>query len=373
MKKKLIIVFLLQSILSLSANNDLFFSLDSKYRTNSIEENNDKFGYDFTKMFDNNEETCMAINNRELQLNQGLFLSLNGVNHSNPKISGFSIKPGFFDDRFYSKNSRIKKLELLLQVHSKDHRGYSHYNDIIYEYEFDDKMEEKIIRFPQVINGNITKFEIKILETYEGSHWNDICISEFHFINNEENINIQICANPYSRITWYLSNNKVLGGEFHSDHDQGLLFTDYNENRINKIDLFTNDFETNVPSLYKTYEYVYSENLISVIEHNHFRNNQNTIRTYHFNDNELTQENIFDQGQIIITFDFPSGLNDSDSIRNYFYNDKYISRIQQESIDVNSLNYSETNFFDTNGSIYQTYRSSYWNYLLPLELLLMSN
>ena len=127
--------------------------------------------YSPINIFDNSPETVFAVTYNEINKNQPLLVIYFG---QHAEFDSLSIKPGYFDERYFDKNNRIKKLNLKI-YNCKN----IEYNETI---ELQDTMSEQTINLGKKIIA--TKIELYAQEIFPSSKWDDLVISDINFSLN---------------------------------------------------------------------------------------------------------------------------------------------------------------------------------------------
>ena len=138
---------------------------------NILIDKNDYVRYSPINIFDNSSDTVFAVTYSEINKGKPLLVIYFG---EHAEFDCLSIKPGYFDERYFEKNNRIKKLNLKI-FNCKN----IEYNETV---ELQDKMSEQEINLGMKIIA--TKIEIYIQDIYSGSKWNDLVISDINFSLN---------------------------------------------------------------------------------------------------------------------------------------------------------------------------------------------
>lgn len=146
---------------------------------NFLIDKNNYVRYSPINIFDNSPETVFAVTFNEINKKQPLLVIYFG---EHAEFDTLSIKPGYFDERYFEKNNRIKKINL--KIFNCENIEY---NEIT---EFKDKMSEQTINFGKKIIA--TKIEIYVQDIFSGSKWNDLVISDINFSLNGSKKNVSI-------------------------------------------------------------------------------------------------------------------------------------------------------------------------------------
>lgn len=172
MKKKILHCVLLLLFFSFCFAEDfLFNSLEGNF-TNDVK---DPFRYSIYKALDSNQETSFAVPFKNSSSEQFLFMI--GTKKVQD-VDGIYIANGYCNSSFYDQNYRIKKIRVYF--------GNANINNCEYEeISLIDTNEIKYYSFskPHKIKNYIT---IAAVDLYESSKYDDICITEFGFINKNE-------------------------------------------------------------------------------------------------------------------------------------------------------------------------------------------
>ena len=138
---------------------------------NILIDNNNYVRYSPINMFDNSSDSVFAVTFSEIDKNNPLLVIYFG---EHAEFDCISFKPGYFDERYFEKNDRIKKIKLKIF-----NCNNIEYNETI---EFQDKMSEQKINLGKKIIA--TKIELYVQDIYPGSKWNDLVISDINFSSN---------------------------------------------------------------------------------------------------------------------------------------------------------------------------------------------
>lgn len=138
---------------------------------NFLIDKNNYVRYSTLNMFDNSSDTVFAVTLKEINKAKPLIIIYFG---EHAEFDCISFKPGYFDERYFEKNHRIKKLNLKI-FNCKN----IEFNETV---EFQDKMVEQKISFGKKIIA--TKIEIYAQDVFPGSKWDDLVISDINFSLN---------------------------------------------------------------------------------------------------------------------------------------------------------------------------------------------
>lgn len=163
-----IITFLLISVCIWGQKADLFSIVPQGML---IDEKN-PVRYSYLNLIDSNPETVYAIENSKINLNKPFLVFY----FSTPvQITGFKIKHGYFDERYFKQNNRLAKIKV-----TKKYQGKQVGEAQIFS--LADVMEEQNIVFS---NKEVCReIIIELVELYKGSTWDDTVVSDIQFLNN---------------------------------------------------------------------------------------------------------------------------------------------------------------------------------------------
>lgn len=164
MKKKLFIIFLLISSCLFADEIKIYAPVAQQM----LIDKNNYLRYSSLNMFDDNSDTVYAVTFEEIDTKKPLL----EIYFSEPAaFERISIKPGYFDNRYFEKNNRINKLQL--QIYNCKNL------EIKQEISLQDKMAEQDIYSADKITA--TKIVIYISSIFPGTKWNDLVISDLNF------------------------------------------------------------------------------------------------------------------------------------------------------------------------------------------------
>ena len=138
---------------------------------NFLIDKNNYIRYSPINIFDNSSETVFAVTFNEIDKRNPALVIYFG---EHAEFDCLSIKPGYFDERYFEKNNRIKKMNIKIF----NCRNIE-YNETI---EFQDKMSEQKVNIGKKLIA--TKIEFYIQDIFPGSKWNDLVISDINFLLN---------------------------------------------------------------------------------------------------------------------------------------------------------------------------------------------
>lgn len=165
MKKTLFVIFLLISSYLFADEIKIYAPVAQQM----LIDKNNYVRYSSLNMFDDNSDTVYAVTFDEIDAKKPLL----EIYFSEPaEFERISIKPGYFDNRYFEKNNRINKLQL--QIFNCKNL------EIKQDISLQDKMEEQDIYFSNKIIA--TKIVIYISSVFPGTKWNDLVISDLNFL-----------------------------------------------------------------------------------------------------------------------------------------------------------------------------------------------
>lgn len=157
---------------------------------NFLIDRNNYVRYSPLNMFDDKSDTVFAVTYDEIDKTKPLV----EIYFSEPAVfDRVSIKAGYFDNRYYEKNNRIKELEIKI------------FNCKNLDFEkkvfLQDEMKEQNIYGEKKIIA--TKIEIYGRSVYEGSKWNDLVISDLNFYLADEKLPVSFDIGKCTTCTVY--------------------------------------------------------------------------------------------------------------------------------------------------------------------------
>jgi hypothetical protein len=160
--------FLTPSV-DLKANGTAFSIMDLS-SSSFLQEKTDLYAYHPWKASDGDPKTAWNEGVEGPGIGESLKIVLEN-DHRNPVVyDRIEIMPGFYDEKWYKKNNRIKKLQIID-------------GDFKYEATFVDGMNVKTINLPQpVFSTGILSFIIK--DVFGGEAYDETCISEISIFND---------------------------------------------------------------------------------------------------------------------------------------------------------------------------------------------
>ncbi len=271
---KQLFILLIIALLSSSIFSENFYTITQISQTSYLEDDN-PFLYQATSLFDGDLDTVWADGNPEnYRKNDHI-----SIEFENPiELDEIRIAPGYFNTGLFNANNRIKKLQIKFDTHPS-------YDDAI-NAEFQDVMEIQSINIETKISVKTITFIIK--EVYSGSKWDDTCISEIEFYNQNnkiQNNHYQSSTNNLGELRNYEydTNGNIIretydyfvrsGGSrgsikyFWDWKNENILFSIDNENDFPMVELYT--YEENLLTSIegRMYEGLYSHNSIKKFEY----------------------------------------------------------------------------------------------------------
>ncbi|MDR1115015.1 MAG: hypothetical protein LBL33_02480 [Tannerella sp.] len=348
----------------------------------------DKFAFSPQKMFDSDPLTCMAVTQDYLKSNKQRFLSLYTnywlcLNRSyvTPKITGFVIEGGYFDEAYYRKNARVKKIRMVIE---SDEGNNSEKTIINETFVLKDTMEPQVFIFKNPPKWRIGDMNIYVTDTYPGEEWQDVCVSGFWFLSNNYLVPVKLNPECNTYIDWYCDNKLPVTGrwwvEISADIHNGIINITYDgEGRITRLKMYDAYGEYVERPVELTCSYIYSKDKIIVYD----ETNNRRICEYGFQDGKLVYErrnkfNLFDfstdgyDDSIEKKYIYTNGKDSSDNVREFVVrDDQYgheILRIKYNQKMRYNLSDSEHDVYDTNGVIVRSRREDEW-ILPPVQFL----
>lgn len=296
MKRKIITILLMVYSSVFYAKEFLFCSLEGTF----TKDFNEPFRYSIYKALDGDDETSFATPLNRQVSEQLLFLIETGKHQ---EIDGIYIKNGYADIPFYDKNYRIKKLRVYF--------GNANINSCEYEeLILNDTNEKEYYNFekPHEIKKFIT---ITVTELYQSSKYDDICITEFGFMEKKECLKnkFYLSSGPYNYAIY--ENGKK---------DNVIVKNEY----VNKAFCFSQNITGSINEGLITEKYNYNTNLRKVVV-KHFFENGIIKRTIVSKDNQSDiNANYYYRNNKIVSNDFGEYLYDNNVLYGYLnYNNSY--------------------------------------------------
>ncbi len=122
--------------------------------------------YSGDKAFDGRPDTAWVEGVPGPGIGQGIAIKT----ESSIAFDSVEILPGYFDERYFAANNRIKAFSL----EAVEEKG-------LWKESFScaDGMKSQVVKLSRTVTAR--EIRLTILEVYEGSRWDDTCLSEFRF------------------------------------------------------------------------------------------------------------------------------------------------------------------------------------------------
>lgn len=142
-----------------------------------IDNDGNIFRYSIFNLLDFDKNNVLAMTNKKSE--NAPYISSFGFHFKNPVVlDAVIIYNGFqIDDELYKKNDRIKEVEIVCFLGKVSEKNAIWRSKII----LNDQKEAQKIKLP---NLRISDIDFRILSSYPGTKYTDICISELEFWNN---------------------------------------------------------------------------------------------------------------------------------------------------------------------------------------------
>lgn len=221
--KKVLLILLLISISSTLCAKEINIKSIYLYDTETMTlDKNNKYRYSPLKVFDNDDETVFAFPYNKNKENKIFRIHFN----DNYPIDEIKIKAGYFDNKYYSQNHRIKKITLIFNEGKFDSRVPV----AKYSFELKDEMKEQTLKFSKI---DCNEIWVCVDEIYNSNKYNDICISELNFCNKGEIYKIQIRPDPNGKSEYkYDDNGELIEEHLRFDHMNYLIKYSINNDGI---------------------------------------------------------------------------------------------------------------------------------------------
>lgn len=204
MKKAFLLILSLIGFISSSYSDGIQICYINKVAASF--DKNDVWKYSPLKAFDSSPSTCLAVPKKSMD--EYGFLRVGFLNET--EIDGISIEPGFFDDKYYYLNYRIKKIKITISK-----VGTS--EDEIFTFDFVDEMKDQYCKFPRRVKCKYITFDI--IELYKTDKDQDICISEISFFNKSKKLDLEFTSSRYSKTVYtYDGQNRIIEMRTRADH-----------------------------------------------------------------------------------------------------------------------------------------------------------
>lgn len=267
----------------------------------------DPIRYSVLNLIDDNPGTVYAIENKRINPKTPFlrFYFCDPIS-----ISGFKIKPGYFDPKYFNLNNRISEIRITRRYKGK----------IVGEREilkFTDEMVEQIVNLKKTYE--CSEIYIEIMGVFKGSKWDDTVVSDIKFLNGTIALTPLLTGSGRNVTGEYYHNieyvNKNISHEHYQYGKSGDEDRYYLRNYNGRISVELNlEMDT--------------ENII-----NYFYKNPNDInpkeKVVYDQDGTIVQKVLFEySGNKLTTENYLMGET---YINKYFYNGDTISRIETNS------------------------------------------
>jgi len=278
---------------------------------NFLIDKNNYVRYSPINIFDNYPETVFAVTFNEINKNQPLLVIYFG---EHAEFDSLSIKPGYFDERYFEKNNRIKKMNLKI-FNCKN----IEYNETI---EFKDKMSEQTINFAKKMIA--TKIEIYVQDIFPGSKWNDLVISDINFLLNG-------AINKVS----FDAGDCVYGSTYHKyEYDnQDRIIREHTQ--FGKAGAYDKYYKYENGKIYKAYvgmdddsnnlKYELIDSVIEPVSKNNdffYKDGKIIAEKFTRSNNFYIRQYLYENNQLISIITISENSNWMDKFSRYFYNEK---------------------------------------------------
>lgn len=251
---------------------------------------NNYIRYSPVNILDDNSDTVYAVTFDEIDNKKPLL----EIYFSEPAVfDKISIKAGYFDDRYFEKNNRIKNLQLKIY----NCKNLDAEKNVLL---LDEMKEQNIYAENKII---ATKIEIYAKSVYQGSKWNDLVISDLDFYLEGQKLPVTFdigkctSCNVYrkyeyddlSRITHeYVAFGKSGGKDTYYKYENNKIATatSWDGEKLKDSDFV--EIETVVKDGDKNVEFIYANNLLVVKKYSN--KNKFYINQYLYNQNCIYAE-----------------------------------------------------------------------------------
>ena len=181
MIKKILCLFMFGICTTLFAENAVIHSV---LVTDFLKDEKNVLRYQPLNMFDSYSDTVFAVTENKQLLSKPLI----NIYFAEPiEIDSLSIKAGYFDNRYFENNDRIKKITIT--VNNAKSTPIKNKSFILND-------EMKIQKLDLSKTVKVTEIHITINEVYPGKKWNDLVISDLFFCKNSNNYSVTYGCNP---------------------------------------------------------------------------------------------------------------------------------------------------------------------------------
>lgn len=308
MKKRILLVCIFILCTKLFGNEIKIYTAAAQ---NILIDKNNYVRYSTINIFDNLSDTVFAVTYNEITKNKPL-LEIYFGEHA--EFDCISIKPGYFDERYFEKNNRIKKINLKIFNCTN-----IEYNETI---DFQDKMSEQMINFGKKIIA--TKIEIYVQDIFSGSKWNDLVISDINF-----------SLNGSKKIVSFDAGDCLYGSTYHNyeyDNENRIIhersqygkagaddkYYKYENGKIYKAYVGMDDNPNNLK-----YELIDSVNEpVSKNKEFFYRDGKIIAEKYKRSDDFYIRQYLYENNQLVSIITISENTNWMDKFTKYFYDEK---------------------------------------------------
>ncbi len=267
--------------------------------------------YSPINIFDNSPETVFAVTFNEINKKQPLLVIYFG---EHAEFDSLSIRPGYFDERYFEKNNRIKKINL--KIFNCENIEY---NEIT---EFKDKMSEQTINLGKKIIA--TRIEIYAQDIFPGSKWNDLVISDINFLLNGiiQKVSFEagdcVYGSTYHKYEYDNQNRIIHEYTQHGKAGADDKYYKYENDKIYKAYVGMDDNPNNL-----NYELVPSVNeTVSKNKEFFYKNERIIAEKFTRSDSFYIRQYLYENEQLVSIITICENSNWMDKFTKYFYNEK---------------------------------------------------
>ena len=164
--------------------------------TDFLKDEKNVLRYQPLNMFDSSSDTVYAVTENKQLLSKPLI----NIYFAEPiEIDSLSIKAGYFDNRYFENNDRIKKITIT--VNNAKSTPIKDKSFIL-----NDEMKIQKLDLSKTVKA--TEIHITINEVYQGKKWNDLVISDLFFCKNSNNYSVSFGCNPEKSVTGEVRYNR---------------------------------------------------------------------------------------------------------------------------------------------------------------------
>lgn len=152
--------------------------------TDFLKDEKNVLRYQPLNMFDTFSDTVFAVTENKQLLSKPLI----NIYFAEPiEIDSLLIKAGYFNNRYFENNDRIKKITIT--VNNAKSTPIKDKSFIL-----NDEMKIQKLDLSKIVK--VTEIHITINEVYPGKKWNDLVISDLFFCKNSNNYSVTYGCNP---------------------------------------------------------------------------------------------------------------------------------------------------------------------------------